>query len=91
MLESSIQRARKEGKFDEGIVDVKGTAISLAKPPQVCPLPLHPAPLGHVVHTNWMLLHETNDYDKDAVDLKGNAISFAKRTLANPCLFPLST
>lgn len=35
VLEASIQRARKEGKYDEGIVDVKGTAITLAQPPQV--------------------------------------------------------
>lgn len=35
ILEASISRARKEGKYDEGIVDVKGTAISLAQPPQV--------------------------------------------------------
>lgn len=38
VLEASIQRARKEGKYDEGIVDVKGTAITLAQPPQVSPL-----------------------------------------------------
>lgn len=37
VLEASIQRARKEGKYDEGIVDVKGTAITLAQPPQVHP------------------------------------------------------
>ena len=35
VLEASIQRARKEGKYDEGIVDVKGTAVTLAQPPQV--------------------------------------------------------
>ena len=39
VLEASIQRARKEGKYDEGIVDVKGTAITLAQPPQVTPPP----------------------------------------------------
>ncbi|KAL3149047.1 hypothetical protein ABBQ32_001892 [Trebouxia sp. C0010 RCD-2024] len=35
VLEGSIRQARKEGKYDEGIVDVKGTAITLAQPPQV--------------------------------------------------------
>lgn len=35
VLEASIQRARKEGKYDEGIVDLKGTAVTLAQPPQV--------------------------------------------------------
>ncbi len=39
VLEASIQRARKEGKYDEGIVDVKGTAVTLAQPPQVPPPP----------------------------------------------------
>ena len=42
VLEASIQRARKEGKYDEGIVDVKGTAITLAQPPQVSPLSTPP-------------------------------------------------
>ena len=44
VLEASIQRARKEGKYDEGIVDVKGTAITLAHPPQVLLLSLAPPP-----------------------------------------------
>lgn len=44
VLEGSIQRARKEGKYDEGIVDVKGTAITLAQPPQVHPHPCFPPP-----------------------------------------------
>ncbi|KAL0035121.1 hypothetical protein WJX79_001613 [Trebouxia sp. C0005] len=35
VLEASIQRARKEGKYDEGIVDLKGTAVTLAQPPQI--------------------------------------------------------
>ena len=35
VLEASIQRARKEGKYDEGIVDVKGTSVTLAQEPQV--------------------------------------------------------
>ena len=43
VLEASIQRARKEGKYDEGIVDVKGTAVTLAQPPQVSPLPSNPS------------------------------------------------
>lgn len=46
VLEGSIRQARKEGKYDEGIVDVKGTAITLAQPPQVLLLShlLHPPP-----------------------------------------------
>ena len=39
VLEGSIKQARKEGRYDEGIVDVKGTAITLAHPPQVPPPP----------------------------------------------------
>ena len=35
ILEASIKQARKEGKYDEGIVDVKGTSITLAAAPQV--------------------------------------------------------
>lgn len=42
VLEASIQRARKEGKYDEGIVDVKGTAITLAQPPEVSPCSSYP-------------------------------------------------
>ena len=33
ILEASIRSARKEGKYDEGIVDVKATAITLAQDP----------------------------------------------------------
>ena len=44
VLEASIQRARKEGKYDEGIVDVKGTAVTLAQPPQVSSQPPPPPP-----------------------------------------------
>ena len=64
VLEASIQRARKEGKYDEGIVDVKGTAVTLAQPPQVralstctpppspfCSCTLHlPPPLAMMVY-----------------------------------------
>ena len=38
ILEASIKQARKEGKYDEGIVDVKGTSITLAAAPQVSTL-----------------------------------------------------
>jgi hypothetical protein len=37
MLEATIARARKEGKYDEGIVDIKGTSIELESDPQVSP------------------------------------------------------
>jgi len=43
VLEASIQRARREGKYDEGIVDVKGTAVTLAQPPQVSPTFFNPS------------------------------------------------
>jgi hypothetical protein len=38
VLEATIIRARKEGKYDEGIVDVKGTSIILSEAPQVRPV-----------------------------------------------------
>ncbi len=37
ILEATIAQARREGRFDEGIVDVSGTAITLAQQPQVRP------------------------------------------------------
>ena len=39
ILDATIAQARREGRYDDGIVDVSGTAISLAEDPQVSPLP----------------------------------------------------
>ena len=36
ILEATIAQARREGRYDDGIVDVAGTAISLAEAPKVC-------------------------------------------------------
>ena len=36
ILEATIAQARREGRYDEGIVDVSGTSITLAEEPQVC-------------------------------------------------------
>ncbi len=43
ILEATIAQARREGRYDEGIVDVSGTSITLAEEPQVCFLhtPVH--------------------------------------------------
>lgn len=35
ILEATIAQARREGRYDEGIVDVSGTSITLAEEPQV--------------------------------------------------------
>ncbi len=35
ILEATIAQARREGRYDDGIVDVPGTAISLAEAPKV--------------------------------------------------------
>jgi hypothetical protein len=35
ILEATIAQARREGRYDDGIVDVAGTAISLADAPKV--------------------------------------------------------
>ncbi len=35
ILDSTIAQARREGRYDDGIVDVAGTAISLAEAPKV--------------------------------------------------------
>ena len=35
ILDSTIAQARREGRYDDGIVDVAGTAISLAESPKV--------------------------------------------------------
>ncbi|KAK9819870.1 hypothetical protein WJX72_003467 [[Myrmecia] bisecta] len=35
LLEATIERARKDGKYDEGIVDIKGTSVTLREEPQV--------------------------------------------------------
>lgn len=44
ILEATIAQARREGRYDDGIVDVAGTAISLAEAPQVRPsFDPHPA------------------------------------------------
>lgn len=42
VLEATITRARKEGKYDEGIVDVKGTSIVVSAAPQARPTPHYP-------------------------------------------------
>jgi hypothetical protein len=34
VLEAIIQQARREGRYDDGIVDVSGTSITLAEEPQ---------------------------------------------------------
>ena len=34
-LEALIDKAKKDGRYDEGIVDVKGTSITLSAAPQV--------------------------------------------------------
>ena len=39
ILDATIAQARREGRYDDGIVDVSGTAISLAEDPQVSPFP----------------------------------------------------
>ena len=36
VLENTIETAKRDGKYDEGIVDVKGTSITLAEPQKVC-------------------------------------------------------
>lgn len=35
LLEAVIAQARRDGRYDEGIVDVSGTFITLAEDPQV--------------------------------------------------------
>lgn len=35
MLETVIEIARKDGKYDEGIVDVKGMSVTIAGEPEV--------------------------------------------------------
>ena len=35
ILDATIAQARREGRYDDGIVDVPGTAISLAEAPKV--------------------------------------------------------
>ena len=35
VLENTIEEAKKDGRYNEGIVDVKGTAITLAEMPRV--------------------------------------------------------
>lgn len=34
VLEATIEAAKRDGKYDEGIVDVSGSTISLTSPPQ---------------------------------------------------------
>ena len=34
ILDATIAQARREGRYDDGIVDVSGTAISLAEDPR---------------------------------------------------------
>ena len=36
VLENTIETAKRDGKYDEGIVDVKGTSITLAEPQKAC-------------------------------------------------------
>ena len=49
VLEATVEEARREGNYDEGIVDVAGSSVSLTSPPQTvrtvhCCLHLHHTP-----------------------------------------------
>jgi C-terminal domain on Strawberry notch homologue len=45
VLEATVEEARREGNYDEGIVDVAGSSVSLTSPPQTVRTVRHqPAP-----------------------------------------------
>ena len=57
VLEATVEEARREGNYDEGIVDVAGSSVSLTSPPQTvrtvrCSPPPPPHTCRSVAHTS---------------------------------------
>ena len=59
VLEATVEEARREGNYDEGIVDVAGSSVALTSPPQtVRTVPCRPLASASSQHasTCWHML-----------------------------------